>query len=195
MELDLREGVPDGVYRVVTSAVVPRPIGWISTRTPGGGDNLAPYSFFTAVSASPPVVAFSAGSRDGRRKDSAANAIETEEFACNLVTESLLEAMDETSADLDPADSEFDLADLERADAVAIDVPLVAAAPLQFECRLYDALDVYDNTLVLGEVVFVHVDDALLTDGKLDTRKVDAVGRLGGPFYSAIDQLEFRRQY
>lgn len=195
MEIDFREDAPEGAYRLTTSTVVPRPIGWISTRTAEGVDNLAPYSYFNAVSSRPPVVMFSAGRRDGRRKDSARNAIDAEEFVFNLVTEDLIEAMDATSAGLDPGESEFDAADLDRAEATAVDAARVADAAVAFECRLFDALDVYDNTAVLGEVVYAHVDERVCTDGEVDTRKVDAVGRLGGPFYAGIDRLEFRRQY
>lgn len=195
MELDLREEVPAGIYRIVTSAVVPRPIGWISTQTPTGGDNLAPYSFFNAVSSTPPVVAFSGSRQEGSRKDTAANALEMEEFVFNLVTESQVEAMDESSADLPPDGSEFDHAGIERAPSVAVDAPRVADAQVSFECTLYDSMDVYDNTLVLGEVAYVHVDDDLLTDGKIDSGKINAVGRLGGPYYTSLDVMDFRRQY
>lgn len=196
MELDLRDGVPDGAYRIVTSAVVPRPIGWISTRRADGGDNLAPYSFFNAVSARPPVVLFSATQRrDGGCKDTPTNALETEAFVYNLVTEDVIETMDATSEGHEPAQSEFDAADVDRAPSVAVDVPRVAEAAVAFECELYDSLSVYDNTVVFGEVVYVHVDEAILSDGKVDSRKVDAVGRLGGPFYTGIDMPEFRRQY
>lgn len=195
MELDLREGVPEGIYRTVTSAVVPRPIGWISTRTADGVDNLAPYSYFNAVSSRPPVVMFSGGRRDGRRKDTPSNAIEAGEFVFNLVTEDVHEAMDATSASHPPDVSEFDAAGIERAPSVAVDAPRVAGAHLHFECELYEAMEVYENTVVLGEVVYVHADEGILTDGKLDTRKIDAIGRLGGPFYTSIDITDFRRQY
>lgn len=195
MELDLREGVPEGIYRTVTSAVVPRPIGWISTRTADGVDNLAPYSYFNAVSSRPPVVAFSGGRRAGRRKDTPSNAIEAGEFVFNLVTEDVHEAMDATSASHPPDVSEFDAAGIDRAPSVAVDAPRVAEARLHFECEVYDAMDIYDNTVVFGEVVYVRADEAILTEGKLDTRKIDAIGRLGGPFYTSIDITDFRRQY
>lgn len=195
MELDLRGDVPDGTYRTVTSAVVPRPIGWISTRTAEGVDNLAPYSYFNAVSSRPPVVMFSAGRHDGERKDSPTNAIESGEFVHNLVTEDVHEAMDETSASVPPDQSEFDAPGIERAPSVAVEAPRVAHATLSFECELYDSIDIYENTVVLGEVVYVHADDSILTDGKLDSRKIDAVGRLGGPYYTALDITDFERQY
>jgi flavin reductase (DIM6/NTAB) family NADH-FMN oxidoreductase RutF len=195
MDRDLREDAPEDVYRTVTSAVVPRPIGWISTRTADGVDNLAPYSFFNAVSSGPPVVMFSAGRRDGRRKDSPTNAIESGEFVWNLVTEDVHEAMDATSASHPPEASEFDAAGIERAPSVAVDPPRVAAAHCSFECEVYESMDVYDNTVVFGEVIYVHADETILTDGKLDTRKIDALGRLGGPYYSSIDITDFERQY
>lgn len=195
MELDPREHDRSDVYRIVTSTVVPRPIGWISTRTEDGVDNLAPYSYFNAVSSYPPVVMFSAGSVDGERKDTPRNAIESGAFVYNLVTEPFGEEMDETSARVDPEEDEFETAGVERAEAVTVDAPRVAEAAVSFECELYDSLQVYENTVVLGEVTYVHVDDEILTDGKVDSRKIDAVGRLGGPFYTAVDIMDLERRH
>lgn len=196
MEFDPHERDPKFVYRTLTSLVVPRPIGWISTRTAEGVDNLAPYSYFNAVSSYPPVVMFSAGrTDDGERKDTPRNAIETGEFAVNLVTESVGERMDRSSVRLPPDESEFDAAGLDAVEATTVDVPRVAEARACFECSLHDVIEIYDNVVVFGEVEHVHVDETLLTDGKPDTRKVDAVGRLGGPYYTAIDIMDLQRQY
>lgn len=183
----------DDVYRLLTSVVVPRPVGWISSRSPAGVDNLAPYSYFNAVSSSPPVVLFSAAGTGDDRKDTPENAVETGEFVWNLVTEPLAAAMDETSAPLPPGESEFDAAGVERAPADAVAPPRVAGAAAAFECRLYDSLEVYDNTVVLGDVVRVHVDGALLSDGAVDAAAVDAVGRMGGPYYTGVDLLDRER--
>jgi len=193
LSFDPADRDPDDVYRLLTSVVVPRPIGWISTRSPAGVDNLAPYSYFNAVSSAPPVLLFSAGGTGDDRKDTPRNAVETGEFVWNLVTEPLGAAMDETSAPLPPGESEFDAAGVERAPAKAVAPPRVAGAAAAFECRLYDSFDVYDNTVVLGDVVRVHVDGALLSDGAVDATAVDAVGRLGGPYYAGVDRLELER--
>ena len=176
------------MYRMLTGTVIPRPIGWISTTDSGGVDNLAPYSFFNVASVEPPVLLFSSGDRPGRPEglsDTARNARETGEFVVNVVTEPFAEAMNATSATLDPGDSEFDHADLERAESTVVEPPRVGGIEVAYECRLHDTVDVGSNTLVLGEVVYAHVADDLLTDeGKVDVGEVAAVGRLAGSHYA-----------
>jgi flavin reductase (DIM6/NTAB) family NADH-FMN oxidoreductase RutF len=174
------------LYRTMTGAVVPRPIGWISTTSTDGVDNIAPYSFFNVVTVRPPILMF-APAKPGpdELKDSARNAIDTGEFVVNVVTEPLAEAMNETSATLPPEESEFDHVGLERAPSEKVTPPRVAAAEIAFECELYDAVEVGASTMVLGEIVLAHIDDALTTpEGKLDVEKVDAVGRLAGNWYA-----------
>lgn len=192
MEVDA-EAHADAMYRTLTSLVVPRPIGWISTVGPDGRDNLAPFSYFNAVSSRPPTVLFSAGRRDGEPKDSARFALEAGEFVANLVTEDLLETMDATSAPV--AESEFDAVGIERAPARTVEPPRVAEANACLECEVVESVTIGTNTVVFGEVQHVFVDESLLTDGQVDTRKVDAVGRLGGPYYTGIDRLEYTRQH
>ena len=128
-------------------------------------------------------------------KDSARNAIETGEFVVNVVTEPLVEAMNETSATLPPEESEFDHAALERAASEKVTPPRVDAAEIAFECELHDHVDVGVSTMVLGEIVLAHVDDALTTDeGKLDVAEVDAVGRLAGNWYArTTDRFRIER--
>lgn len=195
MEIDPETSDPSEIYRLMTSVVVPRPIGWISTVSEDGTDNLAPYSYFNAVSSSPAVLMFSAGTHDGERKDTPTNAIESGEFVFNLVTEAVAKEMDETSASLPTGESEFEAAGIERAESTVVEPPRVAAAKASFECTLYDSMQVYDNTMVLGEVRYAHVDDDLLTDGKPDSLKIDAVGRLGGPYYTSLDVMDLQRGY
>lgn len=169
----------DSMYRTLSTAVVPRPIAWVSS-TDGESDNLAPYSFFNVVGIDPPVVMFAPASM----KDTPRNAIETGEFVVNVVTPDLAESMNASSATLPSDASEFDHAGVERAPSVTIDAPRVAASPISFECVLYDTVDIGASTMVLGEVVYAHVDDELLTDGKLDVEKFDALGRLAGSQYT-----------
>lgn len=182
----------DGLYRTLTSLVVPRPIGWLST-VGEGRDNLAPFSYFNAVSARPPVVMASVGEHDGRPKDTARFALETGEFVANLVTRDLLDAMDATSAHVEG--SEFDAVGLERAPAETVAPPRVAEAHACLECEVVESLQFGTHRVLFGEVRHLAVDDALLTDGKVDTTKVDAVGRLGGSYYTGVEALEYTRSH
>lgn len=182
--------------RIVKSAVSPRPIAWISTRGPNGADNLAPYSSYNYVSSKNPVVLFNSPNADhGGLKDTARNALDAGEFAVNVATEPTLEAVDATADSLSPGDSEFDAASVERAECERIDAARVADAPVTLECTLHDSVEIHDRLTVFGDVVHVHVDERATTDGQIDMRKLDTVGRLGGPYYTVSDPLPFERRY
>ena len=174
-------------YRLLSGAVIPRAIAWVSTRSPAGVDNLAPFSFFTVVSIDPPVLAFAPQDRDDRPdglKDTAANVRDTEAFAVNIVDEPLAEAMNATSdTTLLRTESEFDHAGVTRAPCEVITPVRVAESPVTFECSLRDFRPVGGATLITGDVVYAHVAEAVTTDARLDVRKLDAVGRLAGGFY------------
>lgn len=175
------------MYRTLTGLVVPRPIGWISTRSNAGVDNLAPYSFFNAVSVDPPILMFSPIDRPDGLTDTTVNVRETEEFVVNLVTREFAESMNVTSAELPSSESEFDAADLEREPSAVVDPPRVSGVAAAFECELHDVLDVGSSSLVLGEAVSVYVRDDVTTNGKVDTTKLDVVGRLSGGSYDRVD--------
>jgi flavin reductase (DIM6/NTAB) family NADH-FMN oxidoreductase RutF len=182
--------------RIVKSAVTPRPIAWVSSRSAEGVDNLAPFSTYNYVSSANPVVHFSSPNADhGGLKDSARNALAVEEFAVNTVTAEQMEVMDHTSASEPPETSEFDLAGVETAECRTIDAPRVADAPVTFECTRYDSLEIHDRITVFGEVQHVHVDESVTTDGEIDMAKLPTVGRLGGPYYTVSEIQEFERQY
>lgn len=162
--------------------VGPRPIGWIGTLSPTGVRNLAPYSFFNAFSYTPPLIGFSST----ERKHSASNAELSGEFTWNLVTRPLAERMNATSttADVD----EFLAAGLEAADSVETSAPRVAASPVSFECRVSDVIALRgadgrasSGVLTIGEVVAVHIDEALIPGGVYDTALAQPVLRAGGP--------------
>ncbi len=184
------DGPPDAFgspYRLLSTAVTPRPIGWISTTDLTGVDNLAPYSFFNVIAVDPPVVMFApVGSRD--LKDTPQNVRETEQFVVNTVTRELVEGMNATSSMLPAGESEFDHVGLERAESVVVEPPRVAAAKVALECTLYDWLEVGNSVLILGEVVHVHADTSVLTDGMVDIDKLDTVGRLAGSKYASTSE-------
>ncbi len=179
--------------RIVKTAVSPRPIAWVSTVSEDGEANLAPFSSYNYISSSPPVLGFNSGTRDGDLKDTPHNAIETGEFVVNVVTEELIEKMDRTADELPPEESEFDYANVERAPSDIVAAPRVADAAVSMECTLYDSLSVYDRTVVLGDVVRFHVAEEAMIDGKIDVETVTTVGRLGGPYYTTGEPIEFEK--
>ena len=172
--------------------VAPRPIGWISTLSGAGEINLAPYSFFNAVSTRPFIVWFSS---EGE-KDSATFAQETGEFVANLVSRDLAEKMNRTSVNAPRGVNEFVYADLAMAPSRLVAPPRVAAAPAALECRVTEVFRPrgLDGTptsaiVVAGEVVGVHIDDAFLKDGLFDITKAGNVARLGYMDYASVDQV------
>ena len=172
-------GLPHDPFKAI---VAPRPIGWISTRNSSGALNLAPYSFFNAFSTDPYLVWFSS---EGP-KDSVTFARETGEFVVNLVSADLFETMNASSVDAPRGVSEFDFAGLTPVESNMVSPPRVGEAHAALECRLTDVQEpkgldgewagVY---LVMGEVVGIHIDESMLTDGLFDIAKAGNVARLG----------------
>lgn len=182
--------------RIIQTAVTPRPIAWISTSSGDRVNNLAPYSSYNYVSTRPPVLMFTSPiGEDGTLKDTVRNAIDSEEFVVNVVTDGHASQMDRTSAQLDPDESEFEFAAVPSADCERVTPPRVADAPICMECVLYDTHRVYQKILVFGEVVQIHLTDDVLTDGKIDSEKVTTIGRLGGPYYTRGEPIDLERQY
>lgn len=172
-------GLPHNPFKAI---VAPRPIGWISTRAEDGLPNLAPYSFFNAVADQPPLVMFSSSGR----KDSVEIAEATGEFVCNFVGEAQFKAMSQTSFAYERGISEFAEAGLEEAECRLVKAPRVAGAPAALECAVTEIIrardragNPVDNWLVFGEVIGVHIDEAMLTDGRFDLDKAKPVTRLG----------------
>jgi len=162
--------------------VAPRPIGWISTCDPHGRANLAPYSFFNAICERPPMVMFSSGGL----KDTVSNIQATGEFVCNLVSRSLAEKMNRTSASLPHGTSEFEFAELASAPSRIVTPPRVAETPAALECRLVEIVRLrdiegatLDQYLTIGQVVGVHIDPAYLKDGVFDLLAAHPVQRAG----------------
>jgi flavin reductase (DIM6/NTAB) family NADH-FMN oxidoreductase RutF len=185
--MKIEPDMSDAMHRLVTSIISPRPIGWISSRSGAGVDNIAPFSYFNAVSTRPPAILFSATNLDdGKLKDTPSNVLETDEFVANLVTEDLAWQMYRSSERVSPDVDEFEYAGIEKIEADRVDAPRVANAKASMECTLYDSLEVFDHTVIIGEVELIHVDESTTTEGKIDMWKIDSVGRLGGPFYTDV---------
>jgi flavin reductase (DIM6/NTAB) family NADH-FMN oxidoreductase RutF len=195
MKLDPAEISGRTNARIVKTAVAPRPIAWISTVSPDGTENLAPFSSYNYIDSSDPVVVFNTSLREnGEYKDTARNALSTEEFAINIVTEEYLEQVDQTGQNLPPEENEFELSAIPRASCRRIRAPRVAEAPVTIECTLFDHLEIHDRIMILGEVEYYHISDDITTDGVIDETKVAPIGRLGGPFYTRTEPLDFQRE-
>jgi flavin reductase (DIM6/NTAB) family NADH-FMN oxidoreductase RutF len=178
------------------SLIIPRPIGWISSVDEAGVFNLAPYSFFNAVSYQPPTIMFSAGvgSASDGMKDSVRNIETTGEFVCNLATWETREQMNQSSVAVPPDCDEIALTGLTPIPSKLIAVPRIAQAPVHLECRYLKSVDIPgwskadDFRVIFGEVVGVHIDDELVTaEGLIDVVKMLAIGRLGYNDYTRVD--------
>jgi len=177
----------DENYRIMTTVTAPRPIGWVSTVDTNGVNNLAPFSHYNNMCTTVPVVMFSVDPKeDGRIKDTLTNIRQSEEFVINVVTESLVVEMEKTAEDVPPNVSEFEYADIEYLESECVTPRRVASSPVHMECSLYDLLEIYDRTIVLGEVDCFHIDQEAMTRGKVDVEKLDVVGRLGGKKYTKV---------
>jgi flavin reductase (DIM6/NTAB) family NADH-FMN oxidoreductase RutF len=172
-------GLPHNPFKAL---VAPRPIGWITAMSAKGEVNLSPYSFFNAVSDQPPMVAFASAGR----KDALTFIEETGEFVCNLATWDLREAMNDTSAPLARGENEMTHAGLTAAPCRLVRAPRVAEAPAALECKHLQTVGLVPlsggepaNFLVIGEVVAVHIDDAFIVDGMVDTAAMRPITRAG----------------
>ncbi|MGE3148343.1 MAG: flavin reductase family protein [Pseudorhodoplanes sp.] len=180
------------VYKLMIGSIVPRPVAWITTMTPNGLVNAAPFSAFTWASDTPPIVVISIGRRDdGQLKDTGRNIERLGEFVVNIGNQGLLTQVHLTAGDYPETVSEVEEAGLEVAPSIDIKTPRLAAAPIAYECKFLQALELgkYRSHLVLGEVVRFHVQDHLLKDGKIDIRKLDPIARIGGPNYAHVGDI------
>jgi flavin reductase (DIM6/NTAB) family NADH-FMN oxidoreductase RutF len=172
--------------------IAPRPIGWVSTLSKSGAINLAPYSFFNAVCDQPPIIVFSSTGA----KDSMTFAGETGEFVWNMPTYALREHMNATSALLPRGACEFDFAELEMAPSRLVKPPRVAASPASLECKVSDLYQLKDmhgaptpNYLVFGQVIGVHIDEAFIKDGIVDTAAMQPITRCGYMDYAVTEKM------
>ena len=193
------------MYKLLIGSVVPRPIAWVSSVDAEGVRNLAPFSYFMAITHDPPTIAFSSGPRGAEigggvrgKKDTLHNVEVTREFVVNVVDDALAEAMNVTSGDYTPDVDEFMQAGLVAAPSVKVKPPRVAAAPVNMECRLAQIIPVGNlpHHLIVGEIVHMHVRDDVFdpATGRLDMHRLKPVGRLAGHLYTHVhDIFEMKR--
>ena len=188
MIIDPKAVPPLASYRVLAGAIVPRPIAFVSTISPSGGNNLAPFSFFNAVCGDPPVVLFCPIWRNPP-KDTLANIRANGEFVINVVNEEIVEAMNVCAAEFAPDVDEFEMSGLTAVKSEVVAPMRVAESPVSMECRLMQIVEVgngpMSGNIVIGEVVRFHVNDAIIDDQfKIDADKLKAVGRMSGYDYA-----------
>jgi flavin reductase (DIM6/NTAB) family NADH-FMN oxidoreductase RutF len=180
---------PLDIYKLMVGSIVPRPIAFVSTVDEHGVFNLAPFSYFSAVCASPPTVLFCSAVRASSlgKKDTLRNVLATKEFVVNIVSEAIAAAMNETAAEVAPEIDEFDLSGLTPLPGTVVKAPRVAESPVQMECRLREVVtiseDVGGASIVIGEVLRFHVNEEIVDNFRVDPDKLRAIGRMGGPTY------------
>ena len=199
MIIDPAATEPRNVYKLMVGAIVPRPIAFVSTVSADGVLNLAPFSYFTAIGANPPAICFSPGRRrDGTKKDTLVNIEGTGEFVVNVVSEEFAAQMNATSAEFPPEVDEFDASGLTPIPSDLVKPPRVRESHIQMECRLLQVVHVstkpLGGSLVIGEVLRFHLDDAIVNDYVIDPAKLRAIGRMGGPTYTrTTDRFDLER--
>lgn len=198
IEIDPGSLSPRELGFLLNGLVVPRPIAWVSTIDAEGRRNLAPHSYFNAVSCAPPIVQFTSthSSRydPAGYKDTLRNVRAGGEFVVNIVSEELLEAMNVTAVDCPPGIDEFRLAGLDAERSAKVRPPRVAGAKAALECRVHKLLAIGDATVVFGDVVHVQVHEEIWVEGRVKYDRLRPVGRLGGSDYAPFrGMLRLRR--
>jgi flavin reductase (DIM6/NTAB) family NADH-FMN oxidoreductase RutF len=178
-------------YFLLTGLVVPRPIAWVSTVAADGSRNLAPHSYFNAISSNPLVVHFTSTGV----KDSLRNVKATGEFVINIVSAPFAEVMNLTAANFPPDEDEFNWANLEDAPSTTIAPPRVAGASAAFECTVNRIVSIGNGHMVFGDVTHLVVDEDVMREGRIAPDLLDPIGRLGGSWYTraASDLFKMRR--
>jgi flavin reductase (DIM6/NTAB) family NADH-FMN oxidoreductase RutF len=186
MEIDLNALEARDAHDLLTSALIPRPIAWVSSISAQGQVNLAPFSFFSGITWRPATLGFSVVNRaDGSRKDTILNIEETKNFVVNMVSQDLAARMVKTASTVPRGISEADAAEVPLISSKRVAAPRVKEARVAFECALDRIVTVgqgaYAGNLVLGTILLVHIKDELLETGKdVDPIRFDAIGRLSG---------------
>lgn len=194
MQIDPESEHPNTVYSTMIRAITPRPIAWVSTVSPQGITNLAPFSYFNGICSQPAALMFSPVNKpDGSKKDTVRNIEANGQFVVNVVPFSAAEPMFETSSGLDYDVSELDSAGLTEKPSLRVAPPGVAESPIQFECELIQIVPVGEGPLaanvIIGKILLMNIDDSVLdASGKIDPQRLDLIGRMGGRSYCRTTQ-------
>ncbi len=200
MIIDPKNATAGECYKLMVGSIVPRPIALVSTTSPSGIRNLAPFSYFTAVSSKPATLCFCPGRRNpgGERKDTLGNIEETKEFVVNIVTVDIASQMNETATEFPPEVDEFEVAGLTPVASDIVTPARVGESPISMECKLYDVIHIGEpgaggGALVIGEIVLFHIADELYHNGRIDIDKLNPLGRLAGGEYTTLgDKLSIK---
>ena len=200
MLIDIATAPVLDVYHALIGIVTPRPIAWVTTLNANGVVNLAPFSFFNAFGSNPPIVVFSPTlRRDGSKKDTLRNLEARGEFVLNAAVESLAQQVNLSSKELPPEESEVTLTGLHVVASIKVAPPRIAESPVHMEARVRQIIPCGNGpiaaNLVIGEVVAMHINDAVLdASGRVDPRKLRPIARLGGDYYCrTTDLFEMKR--
>lgn len=176
-------------YHLLNSIVVPRPIAWVSSISEEGITNIAPHSYFTIISADPPIVTFVSL----KRKDTLRNVISSGEFVVNVASEDLLEVLNTTSADFPSTISEFTYTGLTPVPSIIVKTPRAAEAPVSMECKLIEVREygMDPSFLIVGEVVYFHISPEVWNaeTSRIDPQKLRPIGRLSGSIFSKTHEF------
>lgn len=178
-------------YRLLTNCIVPRPIAWVTSVSKDGVFNAAPFSYFTGVSIEPSLVLIAVERRHGEKKDTLINIEDTKEFVINLVTESNVEKMNLTSMDYYMEEDEINLSGLTAVPSKHVIPPSIGESPLHMECKLDQIIEIGSSphSLIIGEVIAITADEQLMKNERIDMESLQAVGRMGGKWYTKTSEL------
>ena len=195
MQFDPNELDYSAVYKLLTGAIIPRPIGWISSISEDGINNLAPFSYFNAVGDDPPHVMFSVGRGNDINKDTLNNVLNTKQFVVNMVTEVLAEKMNLTAQSVPSHVDEFTLAHIDSIQSIKVKPLRVKESPITFECELVHHYFLEDHKnggacIIIGRIVMMHFDESVLMDNyKINLESYKPIARLAGSNYAKIGEL------
>lgn len=195
MTFDPNELESSAIYKLLTGTIIPRPIGWISSISEDGINNLAPFSYFNMLGDDPPHVMFSTRRDNNTNKDTLNNVLSTKQFVVNMVTEDVVEQMNTTSQSIPSNESEFDLANLTPIPSIKIKPMRVKESPIHFECELVHHYFLEDNKqggacVLIGRIIMMHYDERMLLDNyKINLENYKPVARLAGSNYAKIGEL------
>ncbi len=181
-------------YKFLIGSIIPRPIAFVTSMSPEGSLNGAPFSYFNIVSSNPPMISLAIQRSGGEQKDTARNILNSKEFVVHIVDEQNVEKINKTAANLPPDQSEVELAELTPIKSVKISVPGVKEAKIRMECILEHSLelggvDTPGCDLIIGKVVQFHIEQDIYENGRIDPRGLAAVSRLAGHDYAKVGEM------